>query len=57
VDSLGYLSIEGMVGASAREPGRFCHACFSTQYPTPVPVDAAKLRLETGRERIHKGLS
>jgi amidophosphoribosyltransferase len=55
VDSLGYLSLEGMVGASAREPGRFCHACFSNSYPTPVPVEAAKLRLEIGRERIHKG--
>jgi len=56
VDSLGYLSLEGMVGASAREPGRFCHACFSTHYPTSVPADAAKLRLEAGRERTHKGL-
>ncbi len=56
VDSLGYLSLEGMVQASARESGRFCHACFSLQYPTSVPVEAAKLRLETGREKTHKGL-
>jgi len=33
IDSLGYLSIEGMV-ASARElEGNFCTGCFSGQYP------------------------
>jgi len=46
VDSLGYLSLDGMVHASAGDPDRFCHACFSNQYPTPIPVDPAKLRLE-----------
>jgi len=46
VDSLGYLSLEGMLHASAGDAGRFCHACFSNQYPTPVPTDPAKLRLE-----------
>jgi amidophosphoribosyltransferase len=46
VDSLGYLSLEGMKNASAGDPGRFCDACFSNNYPTPVPADAAKLRLE-----------
>ena len=56
VDSLGYLSLEGMVQASVREPGRFCHACFSKQYPTTVPLEAAKLRLEAGRQRTHEGL-
>ena len=35
VDSLGYLSLEGMVGAAGNGP--FCHACFSGQYPTDVP--------------------
>ena len=46
VDSLGYLSLEGMKNASAGDADRFCDACFSNNYPTPVPVDAAKLRLE-----------
>ena len=50
VDSLGYLSLEGMLGAGTRDAGRFCDACFSNHYPTPLPVDAAKLRLEAGRE-------
>jgi amidophosphoribosyltransferase len=40
VDSLGYLSLEGMVGAAAEE-GRFCTACFSGDYPAPL-VDVEK---------------
>ena len=35
VDSLGYLSLEGMINAV--EPGgSFCHACFSGQYDAPL---------------------
>jgi amidophosphoribosyltransferase len=55
-DSLGYLSLEGLLRAALR-PGApegeahregFCHACFSGQYPIPVPKDVqvTKLALE-----------
>jgi amidophosphoribosyltransferase len=54
VDSLGYLSLDGMVRASAGDPGRFCHACFSNRYPTPIPAEAAKSRLETDAVRVQK---
>jgi amidophosphoribosyltransferase len=37
VDSLGYLSLEGMLGAVPGGPDGFCHACFSGQYPTQPP--------------------
>ncbi len=57
VDSLGYLSLEGMLQAGSRDPARLCHACFSGDYPTPVPADAAKLRFEAGRARSPKGLA
>jgi amidophosphoribosyltransferase len=40
VDSLGYLSLEGMVGAVA-ESGPYCTACFSGDYPAPL-VDVDK---------------
>jgi amidophosphoribosyltransferase len=40
VDSLGYLSLEGMVEA-VKEFGPYCTACFSGEYPTPL-VDVAK---------------
>ena len=40
VDSLGYLSLEGMVGA-VEEAGPYCTACFSGDYPAPL-VDVDK---------------
>ncbi|MEK7668059.1 MAG: amidophosphoribosyltransferase, partial [Gemmatimonadota bacterium] len=45
-DTLGYLSLDGMLHASAGDSGRFCHACFSNQYPTPLPSETAKQRFE-----------
>lgn len=48
VDSLGYLSIEGMLTAMPSGPGGYCHACFSGQYPTAIPADAELLRAGGG---------
>jgi amidophosphoribosyltransferase len=31
-DSLGYLSLDGMLKATGADPGHFCHACFTGQY-------------------------
>jgi amidophosphoribosyltransferase len=39
-DSLGYLSLDGMVGA-VEEAGPYCTACFSGEYPAPL-VDVEK---------------
>ena len=46
VDSLGYLSLDGMLEAAGKETG-FCHACFSGKYPTPTPDDPVRLRHAT----------
>jgi amidophosphoribosyltransferase len=35
VDSLGYLSIEGMLSVMPA-PENFCTACFTGNYPVPV---------------------
>ncbi len=35
VDSLGYLSLDGLIGA-VEERGPFCSACFSGAYPAPL---------------------
>jgi amidophosphoribosyltransferase len=43
VDSLGYLSLDGMLNAVPGGPEGFCHACFSGDYPTPPPTDPDKL--------------
>jgi amidophosphoribosyltransferase len=40
VDSLGYVSLEGMEGA-VEEGAPFCNACFSGDYPAPL-VDLEK---------------
>jgi amidophosphoribosyltransferase len=48
VDSLGYLSLAGMLGAVPDGPNGFCHACFSGDYPTPPPTDPDKLRFGCG---------
>jgi amidophosphoribosyltransferase len=47
VDSLGYLSLDGMLQAAGGDPSGFCHACFSGQYPTPVSADPARERQAT----------
>jgi len=48
VDSLGYLSLDGMLGSVPEGPEGFCHACFSGDYPTPPPADPQKLRFGCG---------
>jgi amidophosphoribosyltransferase len=36
VDSLAYLSLEGMLAAAETANSNFCHACFSGDYPIPI---------------------
>jgi amidophosphoribosyltransferase len=36
-DSLAYLSLDGMLGAISPEPGGFCTACMTGDYPVPIP--------------------
>ncbi|MBI2777859.1 MAG: class II glutamine amidotransferase [Chloroflexi bacterium] len=47
-DSLGYLSIQGVLAALELPYERFCFACFDGRYPEPVPydVEARKFLLE-----------
>jgi amidophosphoribosyltransferase len=35
-DSLGYISLDGLVAATGLPQGRLCHACFDGDYPIPV---------------------
>ncbi len=46
-DSLGYLSIDGLVKAVALPRDIFCLACFTGDYPIPVQLEMDKLALET----------
>ena len=45
--SLGFLSIEGAVRAVGSKGRGFCTACFSGDYPLPVPRELQKDALET----------
>jgi amidophosphoribosyltransferase len=45
-DSLGYLSLDGMVEATGGAEASFCRACFDGEYPIPVPEGAGKFMLE-----------
>jgi len=46
-DSLGYLSIEGLIKAVALPKETFCLACFTGDYPIPIQLEMDKLALET----------
>jgi amidophosphoribosyltransferase len=41
-DSLGFLSIGGVLAALDLPYDRFCFACFDGNYPEPVPYDASR---------------
>jgi len=47
-DSLGYVSLEGLISATQVPSDRLCSACFTGQYPIRIPEDMSegKLRLE-----------
>jgi amidophosphoribosyltransferase len=48
-DSLGYLSIDGLIQAVDLPREDFCLACFTGDYPVPVQLEMDKLALETAR--------
>ena len=45
-DSLGYLSLEGLVRAVRLDKNRLCMACFTGDHPIPVQLEMDKLALE-----------
>ena len=48
VDSLAYLSWEGMLEVTGEDPNSFCSACFTGKYPIQIPdnIKRSKLILE-----------
>jgi len=40
-DSLAYLDLDRMLAAISPEPGGFCTACMTGDYPTPIPAALA----------------
>ncbi|GGL44259.1 amidophosphoribosyltransferase [Phycicoccus endophyticus] len=60
-DSLGYISEDGMVEATGQPRERLCTACFSGQYPVPLPEDGRlgkgvlELELPLGHDEAPEG--
>ncbi len=38
-DSLGYISLDGMIAATEQPASQLCTACFTGSYPIPLPPD------------------
>jgi len=49
VDSLAYLSLDGMLACAKNSAANYCTACFSGRYPIPVNAPVDKLGLERPR--------
>jgi amidophosphoribosyltransferase len=51
-DSLGYITLDGMIEATGQAPASLCQACFTGEYPVPLPEDSllGKHLLETSIE-------
>jgi amidophosphoribosyltransferase len=49
LDSLAYLSLEGMLSAMPISGNKFCTACFNLKYPTEIPKRFKKNIMEKGR--------
>ncbi|HYE65570.1 MAG TPA: amidophosphoribosyltransferase [Pyrinomonadaceae bacterium] len=53
-DSLGYLSLEGMLKAAGISPGASCVACWTGRYPTKITREAETM-FEREREPVPSG--
>ena len=45
-DSLGYLSVDGLMKTVGGTLNTFCAACFTGKYPIPVQLEMDKLAME-----------
>jgi len=51
-DSLGYVSLAGLVAASEQRADELCMACFTGDYPIPLAADRGKDVLERERQPV-----
>ncbi len=52
LDTLAYLSLDRLVDATGAAVAGFCNACFTGDYPVPVPVTLRKHVLESHEQPI-----
>jgi amidophosphoribosyltransferase len=52
VDSLAYLSLEGMLEVTGVDTNSFCSACFNGDYPIPIPENVKRSKLMLEKEKV-----
>ena len=52
VESLSYLSVEGMMSCASQSSQNFCNACFTSNYPTTIEEDTKKLTERVIKEAV-----
>ena len=56
-DSLGYLSLDGMIASTGLPANEFCAACYTGKYPSPVDSEMDKLIMEQHRNRYRPSVA
>ncbi len=56
-DSLGYLTLEGMIAATGIPANEFCTACYTGVYPSPIDSQMDKFIMEQQRARYRRSVS
>jgi len=56
VDSIGYLSLEGMLACAAMPASHYCTACWSGRYPIPVNTQMNKFAMERHQLYMFEGI-
>jgi amidophosphoribosyltransferase len=54
-DSLGYVSLDGLIGSSEQPKSRLCRACFDGEYPIKLPEIVGKHVLEGIERAVGQG--
>jgi len=56
VDSLGYMSLEGLLSCAAKSPENYCTACWTGRYKIPVDIAVNKFIMEHYQMRMFDDL-
>jgi amidophosphoribosyltransferase len=57
VDTVGYLSLEGMLSCAAYPANHYCHACWSGKYRIPIDIALNKFTMEHYQMTMFEGFS
>jgi len=56
VDSIGYISLNGLLGCATFPSDHYCAACWSGKYPIPVDIAVNKFAMEHYQMRMFEDL-